>query len=53
VLTLRLAPGDFWALPLAEWRWLLAASLGVHANGAATDAATLQFLIHLYPDKNP
>jgi hypothetical protein len=52
-LHLGLRASDFWALPLAEWRWLLAASLGSNTNGAATDPATLQSLIHLYPDKNP
>lgn len=48
VAALRLAPADFWALTLLEWRWLAAA-----APSAAMTADRLHELHRLYPDEPP
>ena len=44
-----LAPDAFWALSLAEWRWLIGPAA---ADGALTRAG-LQRLIDHYPDEKP
>ncbi|MEM8772636.1 MAG: phage tail assembly chaperone [Pseudomonadota bacterium] len=48
VLRLGLAPASFWALTVAEWTWLLEASLGTPAE--AMTAAGLNNLLTQYPD---
>jgi len=54
VLRLGLSPDGLWRLSLAEWRWLLAASLGEAGEaGEAMDAAALKTLLKRYPDKTP
>jgi uncharacterized phage protein (TIGR02216 family) len=48
VAALNLDPDAFWALTVAEWRWL--------TEGAGADALTrqgLDALIALYPDHRP
>lgn len=45
---LRLAPGDFWALSLCEWRALVEARFGCPAP--ALTRARLDALIRMYPD---
>jgi len=47
VVTLGLAPEDFWALTIEEWRHL------TPDEGAALDAGGLQRLVALYPDEKP
>lgn len=46
VSTLGLSPDAFWALTLAEWRWLLPDA------PAALTRAGLDRLIALYPDQS-
>lgn len=46
VATLGLDPETFWALTLAEWRWLTA-----RAGGEALTRGGLDALLALYPDE--
>jgi hypothetical protein len=46
ISALGLSPADFWALTLAEWRWLMP-----DAPTAMTRAG-LDTLLHLYPDEH-
>ncbi len=45
VVSLGLSPQAFWALTIAEWRWL------APDDSAAMGRSSLETLIALYPDK--
>jgi uncharacterized phage protein (TIGR02216 family) len=50
-----LAPRDFWAMSVAEWRAAVAGfrARGGRRNGAPLARAELDDLIERYPDKRP